>query len=382
MNASSLSTLQNPIVAVPQTKAPIFYRPELDVLRFVAFFSVYLFHGLWFATMPIGLRFGLQSGMCLFFMLSSYLITELLLRERASTGRIHIEAFFLRRILRIWPLYFACLALAVLTGYVWKEFRYPWPCLAAYLLLAGNWYNVLIGRVNSPWQPLWSINVEEQFYLLWPFLARLSVRYLWAVSVATFPVAAIALAYWAGKVTDGPYGIPIWFNSFVQFQFFGLGAILALLLRGRTPSLAISSRSLLIAGSLALFYTAAVLLAAGNARDAGSLIEGYLIIACACTALFLGLLGIERRYIPEWGISLGKISYGLYVFHVPTMFVTYRALYHIRPLREHLTTLSAIHVILALPLTYLCARLSSRYFEIHFLRLKKSFEFIKTRAVD
>ena len=174
--------------------------------------------------MPIGLRFGFQSGMCLFFMLSSYLITELLLRERATTGRVHIEAFFIRRILRIWPLYFACLALAVITGFIWTNFRFPLRCLAAYLLLAGNWYNVLIGRVDSPWQPLWSINVEEQFYLLWPFLARASVRYLWAVSIATFPIAALALAYWAGKVTDGPYGIPIWFNSFVQFQYFGLGA--------------------------------------------------------------------------------------------------------------------------------------------------------------
>ena len=382
MNASSSSALQTPALAVSETTAPTFYRPELDLLRFLAFFSVYLFHGLWFAAMPIGIRFGLQSGMCLFFMLSSYLITELLLRERANTGRIHIEAFFIRRILRIWPLYFACLALAVLTGLIWKDFRYPWRCLVAYLLLAGNWYNVLIGRVNSPWQPLWSINVEEQFYLLWPFLARVSVRYLWAVSIATFPVAALAFAYWAGKVTDGPYGIPIWFNSFVQFQYFGLGAILALVLHGRTPSFLLSIRLLLIAASLGVFYTAATVLAAGNAKDAGSLIAGYLLIACACTALFLGLLGIERRYVPQWGISLGKISYGLYVFHVPTMFLTYRVLYHVRPLRDHPTTLSTLHLVLALPLTYLAAKLSSHYFEMPFLRLKKRFEFIKTRAVE
>jgi len=382
VNAASSHTLQSTTIPVPEPKRSAFYRPELDVLRFVAFFSVYLFHGLWFASMPIGLRFGLQSGMCLFFMLSSYLITELLLRERATTGRIHIEAFFIRRILRIWPLYFACLALAVVTGFVWKDFRFPWRCLAAYLLLAGNWYSVLIGRVNSPWQPLWSINVEEQFYLLWPFLARLSVRYLWIVSIATFPVAAVALAYWAGKVTDGPYGIPIWFNSFVQFQYFGLGAILALVLRSRIPALSIGIRSLLIAASLGVFYGAAVLLASGNAKNAGSLVGGYLLIGCACTLLFLALLGIERRYVPDWGIALGKISYGLYVFHVPTMFITYRALYHIPMLRAHGTALSTLHLILALPLTYFIATLSSRYFEMPFLRLKKRFEFIKTRTVS
>ncbi len=106
--------------ASPTNRAAPFYRPELDTLRFFAFFYVFLCHGL--AGRPEEYtRLGvpselalwisgiLQSGanaVGLFFVLSSYLITELLLRERARTGRIDVRAFYMRRTLRIWPLYY------------------------------------------------------------------------------------------------------------------------------------------------------------------------------------------------------------------------------------------------------------------------------------
>src|SRR3981081_108514 len=94
-----------------------YYRPELDVLRFFAFLSVFLFHGLpsvvvanhtgWSrraATIAADFKSAGRFGVCLFFVLSSFLITELLMRERCSTGTVHIKAFYVRRILRIWPL--------------------------------------------------------------------------------------------------------------------------------------------------------------------------------------------------------------------------------------------------------------------------------------
>src|SRR5579863_4606045 len=86
-----------------------FYLPELDVLRFFAFLAVFLFH-----APPLGHRghsfvddlatIGI-FGVDLFFALSAYLITRLLLREREATGRIDIKSFYIRRLLRIWPLY-------------------------------------------------------------------------------------------------------------------------------------------------------------------------------------------------------------------------------------------------------------------------------------
>jgi peptidoglycan/LPS O-acetylase OafA/YrhL len=118
-----------------------FYRPELDALRFFAFLIVFLFHGMnTFLDHPfrnvevfhwpwIG-----QWGVPLFFFLSAFLITELLLRERESFGKVHLGAFYTRRILRIWPLYFAAFwGLALLNVWVpfaasvvtaWLSYRY------------------------------------------------------------------------------------------------------------------------------------------------------------------------------------------------------------------------------------------------------------------
>jgi peptidoglycan/LPS O-acetylase OafA/YrhL len=79
-------------------------------------------------------------GVQLFFLLSAFLITSLLLREKAATGDIHLRAFYLRRVLRIWPLYFFALALAAF--WPLRNVRIPRSYLAAYLLLCGNWMTV------------------------------------------------------------------------------------------------------------------------------------------------------------------------------------------------------------------------------------------------
>src|SRR5580704_3548587 len=103
---------------MPREKS--FYLPELDGLRFFAFLAVFIYHsvaplpalspetGHFFALGHAILRSGCY-GVDLFFTLSAYLITELLMRERARTGRINVAAFYIRRMFRIWPLYFAFL---------------------------------------------------------------------------------------------------------------------------------------------------------------------------------------------------------------------------------------------------------------------------------
>src|SRR3954463_14084740 len=108
--------------AAPAPIRSAFYRPELDALRFFAFFAVFVHH-----TLPHDpTKYAAQHlpgflavvagagafGVDLFFLLSAYLITSLLLRERRQTGKIAVRAFYLRRILRIWPLYFFALLVA------------------------------------------------------------------------------------------------------------------------------------------------------------------------------------------------------------------------------------------------------------------------------
>src|ERR1700722_6435581 len=94
---------------IAHVNAKRFYRPELDALRFFAFLGVLLHHG----PKPQGFLTVVSDagsfGLLMFFLLSAYLITELLFREREQTGTISWKHFFVRRALRIWPLYYAAL---------------------------------------------------------------------------------------------------------------------------------------------------------------------------------------------------------------------------------------------------------------------------------
>src|SRR6478609_9932897 len=130
-----------------------FYRPELDVLRFFAFLGVFIFHAAprtmdfyeaarsphWLSSLLIA-TFGAGAyGVDLFFALSAYLITSLLLRERAATGFLDLRGFYLRRILRIWPLYLAFVAFAAVFALLVPEQHLPMKYVIGYSLLAGNW---------------------------------------------------------------------------------------------------------------------------------------------------------------------------------------------------------------------------------------------------
>ena len=153
---------------VPLQQPTRFYRPQLDVVRFVAFLAVFGHHALprdgahsrWLKEAVNTLGFGL----CLFFVLSAYLIALLLRRERQKTDTVALRAFYARRILRIWPLYLLGLGLAAARAVshgLWHAQR-EW--LVAALLFAGN----LVPHDTAIMNHLWSISVEEQFYLFFP----------------------------------------------------------------------------------------------------------------------------------------------------------------------------------------------------------------------
>ena len=153
-------------IAPPERR---FYQPELDGLRFYAFLGVFVYHTLPSQAMPWLWGAVIKSGAAgvdLFFALSAFLITSLLLRERQQTGRISLRLFYLRRILRIWPLYFVVLALGVVLAHTVPDQRLPWYYIAGYLLFIGNWVSAAFGHPQSICSPLWTVSIEEQFYLV------------------------------------------------------------------------------------------------------------------------------------------------------------------------------------------------------------------------
>jgi peptidoglycan/LPS O-acetylase OafA/YrhL len=355
------------------------YRPELDALRFFAFLVVFAHH-----TNPAKYRGSAgilltmhaagQFGVCLFFLLSAYLITDLLWREQARTGGIHLGAFYVRRILRIWPLYFLFLAGGVVGGMIWPKYAIEPGRLAAFLLLAGNWYCAMFGFTVNPIAPLWSISVEEQFYVLMPPLARAGgKRALLAISGCAILVAYGVLA-WLGDRQASP-GVAVWANSLVQFQFFGAGCILGTLLHGSTPKIPTAMRGLMAVGGLVLWLIAAHGgLAYLQPIPAMALCCNYLLTLLGTALLFLSFLGMELA-IPAPIRYLGKISYGLYVYHQFVMLsVAQTEKYWDGTLAK------MVRGVVELLITIAIASLSYEYFEKPFLRLKERFTFIPSRA--
>lgn len=398
---TSLSPVQPPSVRLVSSgakteKSQRFYRPELDVLRFFAFLSVFLHHGIpsfepsnhsgvirLLVNCESAVKTAGGFGVCLFFLLSSYLITELLLKEQARTGNIQVLSFYIRRALRIWPLYFVFLAFAFTLGLLVPACHIEPGRLLAFLFFSGNWYVAAAMCGASSIAPLWSISLEEQFYVIWPFLARFGgKRVLFAVSVCLLPVSSTVAFFMARK---GLHPDPtIWVNTFVQFQFFALGALLAIILGGKTPKLSGLRRTVFFgAGALLWMLAAGVLGIKGPLQHTSpiSIVLGYLCVAAGCSFLFFGFLGMRRKFSSRL-VHLGRISYGLYVFHMTLLFAAWKLFGAVNSTRgaARFTNLT-LPPLLALGATIGVAILSYKYLETPFLRLKERFAVVQSREI-
>jgi peptidoglycan/LPS O-acetylase OafA/YrhL len=375
-----------------------FYRPELDVLRFFAFLAVFLHHALpgFELTHHSGpLLFLLRFenvfkeaggfGVCLFFLLSAYLITELLERERQTVGSIHVRSFYARRILRIWPLYFLFLFAAVLLGLAVQSYRVEPHRIWAFLLLAGNWYVASTSCGGSPIAPLWSISVEEQFYLSWPWIAKAGRSFVFWLSVLLLPIAWLTLF---GMSHGASPNRTIWVNSFVQFQFFAFGALLALGFKSRLPQLKATLRVVLVSGGVLSWIIVSGIFRIEDdlASPTGPrLVAGYTLVALGCVLLFIGFLGARIPFSSPLAY-LGKISYGLYVFHMLALDLTWKIFApaaHSEFAPPGSTWILGLRFlviqVVAMLITILLASISYRLLERPFLGLKGRFTLVKSR---
>ena len=371
-----------------------YYRPELDALRFFAFLCVFNYHRMDYVRLdPVkdlwAYRIGIVGafGVPVFFLLSAFLITELLFREQERTGKIHIRSFYMRRILRIWPLYFVMFfGLALLNHFVpgtGTDDPHAWLAFSGF---AGNWYITRHGWIAGSVDPLWSISVEEQFYIVVPMLAGYGGRRtLYGVSSVLLAVAYVTVMLYALRAAPGDQGE--WTNSFVQFQFFCAGTLIALVLRGRLITLSLTSR---VAGFVLGFlcWLTATLQFKVQSWDpqptpAGSIL-GWALVLAGSVLFFLSTLGLKPQFVPGWLAYFGRISYGLYLVHSLVFFLTFEKamprLERLMPradgmpwLRDGVGTLFVLGVSLGL------AHLSFRYFEGYFLRLKRRFTLVPAR---
>jgi len=350
------------------------------MLRFVAFLAVFVRHSSYNAW-PIISRAG-AYGLSLFFLLSGFLITELLQREKAFTGTISFRNFYIRRALRIWPLYYGFLLLALGLGAAIPSYRTQPGYLISFAFMVGNLYVARNGTPNGPIVTLWSISVEEQFYLFWPLLTRLcGLRTLRAIALCVFPIS------WATIIVlsahhDSPT-VGIWTNSFVEFEFFACGVLLSLGFNGSIPTVPIGGRIALLAAGIGLWLAAARWAGINDIEPASALglVIGYFGVCVGCVALFLGVYGIRQSWLPGPLLYLGRISYGLYVFHKPCLDLATWLLDYDRIAHSQVAHViyGIGHIALALIFTVVAAALSYRYCEAPFLSVKKKFSIVRSR---
>ncbi len=380
-----------------------FYLPELDVLRFFAFFAVFVSH-----SPPIGIysnsalgRLGASGafGVDLFFTLSGYLLTSLLLRERDQTGDINLKAFYARRTLRIWPLYYFSLAWAFLLTQIPASIIAAPPVISdlllpiqprSYFFMAIFLFNFNIAGsffTNKGFfmTQLWSVSVEEQFYLFWPWLAR----YVPRRRIVVVPILMLAVAVIARLTSPQDPFHPIWVNTFIRLDPIAVGILIALIPRFN-PRLAL--RLVLVLAGFASWMFAAYYCGLNPFARLSTLqiSMGYPAVALGSGAFLLAILGTKSfrsgSALARCLIYLGKISYGLYVynqvaFFTARLFLFRGALGMLVPAQWDPWTAEPLYLILAFGLNVALAAASYRWVEAPFLRLKERFTRIPSRAV-
>ncbi len=324
------------------------FRPDVEGLRAVAVVLVVLFHAgvSWFR--------GGYIGVDVFFVVSGFLITGLLLREHERRGRISLPGFYARRARRILPAAMFVIILSVLASYYIQNFiQYGnvaqdgrWTAL-----FAGNIHFGTVGTgyfqqlaAPSPLEHFWSLAVEEQFYLVWPALVLLvgavftRIQLRWRVTAVAACATAASLAWSVIQTRE----VPTWayFSPFTRAWELGVGAIAATLVPqfARLPRAfgsAIAYTGLAAITISALWFTSstpfpgtaallpvlgAVAVVAGGASGTGA---GHL----------LGLGPVR---------SVGRVSFGWYLLHYPPMIILTGALWtHPLSVQENLLIAAA-----------------------------------------
>jgi peptidoglycan/LPS O-acetylase OafA/YrhL len=331
-------------------------RPELDGLRGVAVLLIVYHHWtpLTFDIHPdsvIGRLTALSwSGVDLFFVLSGFLIGGILLDNRKSAS--YFKTFYVRRACRILPLYLLSLSLFYLTrsnGWLWDS-ALPWY---AYFTFTQNIWTVFTPQAAALWLvPTWSLAVEEQFYLTLPLLLRrIDVRNLPRIVLITVITVTV-------------------FRTFLYFNFRFAAAANYVLLPSRADALMLGvwaawcerngkriSKRLLYPASALLFSGFIALSWFAPDRTAPLMMTaGYGLIAFFYLSVLLLATqgGFQFLRMPVL-TSVGVLAYWIYLFHLPTVGL----------LRGHepSATLDPIATLIALPVVFLCAKLSWKYFE-------------------
>ena len=308
-------------------------------------------------------------GVTMFFALSGFLITYLLLIEKKKKKSIDIKKFYIRRILRIWPLYYFYILLVV-GVYLIFRIDYNEEMMPFYILLAAN--IPLIIQSSLPFiGHLWSIGVEEQFYLFWPWIFKKSHSKLLRNSMIFFFV------FYLIKVFSWFYGFNIMLTAMTvsRFNIMIMGCIVALLYYKKNKILTYISTK-----GVQIFCWVILLFAALNKVHLSSSLFDHEFMGFITLCIIIGQ--IERKnYIIDLDNKvldfIGKISFGIYVYHPILIFLSY---YVLGEFKESKPLNYFIVYSLIITFTILISHLSYKYLEKPFIEFKAKYQIAKSKA--
>jgi len=340
------------------------YIPSLDGIRALAVLAVICYH------LGYGWAQGGLLGVDVFFVLSGYLITDLLLSEHRKNGFIRLKSFWLRRARRLLPALFVMLFIVL--GWVTLFNQAQLPQVKSDLLPAtfyySNWW-FIFEHVSyfakfgppSPLGHLWSLAIEEQFYLIWPLIIILTLKITKSKKVlGIITCMGIVASACEMAVLYQPYVDPTRLYDGTDTRAFALllGALLAIY-RPRDKKIAISQNSLLWVNTVGIAALIGLLLMFWQTDEYSAfLYQGGMLLTSVLSALMIIIAVIPDTYLAKslsnpilkW---IGQRSYGIYLWHYPI--ITLTTPYNSQP--------NLLRSILQVAVSFACAALSWEYIE-------------------
>lgn len=360
------------------------YFPGLNGIRAIAAIAVVISHttlalkdfnlnpaifGVFADGKPKGLNLA-GYGVSIFFVLSGFLITYLLLKEKEKSD-IDVKKFYVRRILRIWPLYYLYFAIVILISWIMYREIHNLSSINFYIFFSANIPFILGSEINYLGH-YWSLGVEEQFYLFWPWICKKVNRLLFfcisLLGIFVFVKLYCHVFY--------PNSVIELFLNVTRFHCMLIGAIGAILYYKKHQIV----NKIFVNKTLQIISWAILFLVAINQFHIASVIDNE-IISVVAVIIIIGQIEIMTRIV-NLDLSLfdylGKISYGIYVVH-PLLILLLSKVIGKMVLPSSLKYILVYCLVLLL--TLLVSHLSYTYFEKYFLNLKKRFVVINSSSV-
>ncbi|TXE09275.1 acyltransferase [Gelidibacter salicanalis] len=356
-----------------QIEAKKFY-PELETLRAIAVLMVLMAHFIpedSFFYIPY-----LWYGVDLFFTISGFLITSILLKARFMTDKSNktlLKNFYMRRALRLFPVYY----LFIFFFYFAKH----WGNLQMwnddynfyFFTYFQNIYFFKLGNFNSMFSHLWSLGVEEQFYMVWPFVILfLSKRWL--------PYLFGFIIFMSLSLITIFQDVPLFRSlTFANFHTLGIGALFAYFHICKPHNIIFdkirSNRTLITIVLTPIFII--TLIYSYKLGGVGPLILEFMLAITMVAYVITSTYGwqLNLKYITQNKIlmHIGKISYGIYLFHLPLPAIC-AVFYHKLTGQDLIIPHELFSFLLFTTLTIIIAHFSFKWIETPFLNLKKKFE--------